>query len=86
METLRFKNTPHVFAAAYPALSLFTYFGTLGNASHSWWPVFLYALIWPWSWLAHVAIQPLLSLWLAPVPKRAPESAYILMDWRDLLR
>lgn len=41
------------------------YFGTLGRDGHSWWPLFLYPLIWPWSWAEHFYAEPLLLRWLA---------------------
>jgi len=38
-------------AAIYLAWALLVFFGSLGSESHSWWPLFLYPIIWPWSLL-----------------------------------
>ena len=81
MKTQRFKNLAWWLAATYFAWSLFVYFGTLGREPHSWWPIFLYHLIWPWSWIEESVIQPLLNSRLAPDPKTAPVSVWMLMDY-----
>lgn len=38
-------------ASIYLAWSLLVFFGSLGSESHSWWPIFLYPIIWPLSFL-----------------------------------
>jgi len=35
------------------------FFGSLGSESHSWWPIFLYPIIWPWSLLFQVSASVL---------------------------
>jgi len=37
------------FAGVYLAWSLLVFLGSLGSESHSWWPIFLYPIIWPLS-------------------------------------
>ena len=81
MKTVRFKKLPWYLAGTYLVWSLFVYFGSLGSEAHSWWPLFLYPLIWPWSWVERLLIDRLLTNWLAPDPKSAPESVWMLMDY-----
>jgi hypothetical protein len=42
----RFRNT---VAGVYFTWSLLCFFGSIGSDGHSWWPIFLYPLIWPLS-------------------------------------
>lgn len=42
-------------AGIYLIYSLLVYFGTLGGDGHDWWPIFLYPVIWPFSWLIEFA-------------------------------
>ena len=55
------------------------YFGTLGSHGHSWWPIFLYPIFWPWS-TAVLHLGDALTDWLAPNPKSAPKSVWIAID------
>ena len=47
----RFPKFAYWLAGVYLAYSLLVYFGSLWSKgdAHSWWPVFLYPVIWPWS-------------------------------------
>ena len=38
-------------AGLYLIWSLLVYFGTLGGEGHDWWPIWLYFVIWPLSFL-----------------------------------
>jgi hypothetical protein len=42
-------------AGIYLVYSLLVYFGSLGREGHDWWPMFLYPIIWPLSWLIELA-------------------------------
>jgi hypothetical protein len=68
------------FAGVYLAWSLLVYFGTLGSDGHSWWPVFLYPIIWPLSALYDSANEALL-LWRFPDPRLAPNSFWLTLDY-----
>jgi hypothetical protein len=50
----RFPKLAHWLASIYLAWSLLVFFGSLGSESHSWWPMFLYPVIWPLSLLFQV--------------------------------
>jgi hypothetical protein len=67
------KYVPRVLAALYLAWSLFIFFGSLGGEGHSWWPAWLYFLIWPWGWLEHalLGLMALLTSGLGAVPNWA---------------
>ena len=45
----RLPKLPSWLAGIYLAWSLLVFFGSLGSESHSWWPTFLYPIIWPLS-------------------------------------
>jgi len=81
MKIPRCSNLCWWFSGLYLAWALFVYFGSLGSQSHSWWPIFLYPLIYPWSWLEHSIIQPQLESWLVPDPRTAPDSEWMMMDY-----
>lgn len=80
MKTPRFKKLSWWFAGVYLAFSALVYFGSLGSESHSWWPIFLYPLIWPLGWIEHSLVQPMLDGWLAPDPKSAADSVWVTID------
>ena len=47
----RFPKLPRWLGGIYLFWSLLVFFGSLGSESHSWWPIFLYWVIWPLSTL-----------------------------------
>ncbi len=47
----RFPKLGRWLASMYLVWSLLVFFGSLGSESHSWWPIFLYPVIWPLSFL-----------------------------------
>jgi hypothetical protein len=49
----RFPKLALWLASIYLVWSLLVFFGSLGSESHSWWPIFLYPLLWPLSLLFH---------------------------------
>ena len=55
----RFPKLARWLAAIYLAWALLVFFGSLGSESHSWWPIFLYPIIWPWSLLFQVSASVL---------------------------
>jgi len=68
-------------SVAYLGWSGLVYFGSLGQESHAWWPLFLFPLILPWSAIYQFALDPLIGHWLAPDPRTAPVSAWMAMDY-----
>jgi hypothetical protein len=46
----RFPKLAPWLAGIYLVYSLLVFFGSLGSESHSWWPIFLYPVIWPLSY------------------------------------
>jgi hypothetical protein len=80
MKTPRLRKLCWWFTGVYLAWSLLVYFGSLGSEAHSWWPIFLMPVIFPWSWGFEIFSKEFLYAWLAPDPKTAPESVWILMD------
>jgi hypothetical protein len=81
MNPRRFRKLPLWLASIYFLWSLLVYFGSLGSSgdAHSWWPLFLYPLIWPLGAL-HKYFESAFMDWLAPDRESAPESIYILND------
>lgn len=75
----RVPRFAEIVASLYLAWSLLVYFGTMGRDGHSWWPTFLYPLIWPLSAFYEWA-GALVMRWLYPDPHTVPEAAYILQD------
>ena len=67
-------------AGVYLAYGLLVFFGGLGSESHSWWPAFLYPVIWPLS-LVYEALSSVCLDWLIPDPKVAPAWAWTLNDY-----
>lgn len=49
--TRRSSIFANCLAGLYLIWSLLVYFGTLGREGHEWWPLFLYPVIWPLSYL-----------------------------------
>ena len=49
----RFRKLARWLAGIYLFWSLLVFFGSLGSESHSWWPIFLYPIIWPLSYIFH---------------------------------
>jgi hypothetical protein len=47
----RFPKFATWMAGLYLVWSLLVYFGTLGGEGHDWWPIWLYFVIWPLSFL-----------------------------------
>src|SRR5437867_2620790 len=45
----RFPKLGRWLASIYLVWGLLVFFGSLGSESHSWWPMFLYPVIWPLS-------------------------------------
>lgn len=44
----RLPKLARVLAGIYLLWGLLVFFGSLGSESHSWWPIFLSPIIWPW--------------------------------------
>jgi len=76
----RLKRLSWWLAGIYLAWSCLVFFGGRGGQGHEWWPIFLYPLIFPWSFLYDLVIEPPLANWLAPDATAAPGSAWVLMD------
>jgi|SRR6267154_1113293 len=78
MKTYRFPKLARWLAGIYLAWSLLVFFGSLGSEGHSWWPLFLYFIIWPisaaWEFLSAICADRLIS-------KSAPEWAWVLVDY-----
>jgi hypothetical protein len=74
------RTIPRWLAGGYLLWSLLVYFGTLGGDGHSWWPIFLYPLIWPLSWMHHEAQSYILHRFV-PDPRSVPDSLWIYNDW-----
>jgi hypothetical protein len=51
----RFPKPARWAGGIYLIYSLLVYFGSLGGEGHDWWPMFLYPVIWPLSWLIELA-------------------------------
>src|ERR1044071_3730628 len=64
----------------YLLCSLLVFFGSLGSESHSWWPLFLYFVIWPLSAL-YEALSSVLFDWLIADPKSAANWIWMLNDY-----
>jgi hypothetical protein len=76
----RRTNLPLWLGGAYLAWSLLVYFGTLGSDAHSWWPIFLYFIIWPISSLYEAADKYCLFHFF-PDPAQVPSWIWTLNDY-----
>src|SRR5262245_40900949 len=48
---LRFPKLAWCLGGMYLVYSLVVFFGSLGTESHDWWPIMLYPVIWPLSFV-----------------------------------
>jgi hypothetical protein len=78
MKTYRFPKLAHWLAGIYLAWSLLVFFGSLGSQGHSWWPLFLYFIIWPISAIYNF-VSAICFDWV--FPKSPPEWAWLLFDY-----
>jgi len=78
MKTYRLPKLARWLAGIYLAWSLLVFFGSMGSEGHSWWPLFLYFIIWPisalYQFVSAICIDRL-------VPGTAPEWAWVLIDY-----
>ena len=72
---------PWLLAGAYLAWSCLVYFGSLGSESHSWWPLFLFPLILPWSAVHQFLLSPVIERVIVPNPRAASASAWMTLDY-----
>jgi hypothetical protein len=49
MKRRRLPKMARWLASIYLAWSVLVFFGSMGSDSHSWWPIFVYPIIWPLS-------------------------------------
>ncbi|MBI3876348.1 MAG: hypothetical protein HY300_10420 [Verrucomicrobia bacterium] len=80
MKKRRLPNLPRWLGGIYLGWSLLVFFGRLGSESHSWWPLFLYCIIWPLS-TVHKAVSSACLNWLIPDPNSASEWIFTLDDY-----
>src|SRR5690242_10220240 len=80
MNNRRLPRLSRWLAGLYLVWSLFIYFGTLGREGHSFWPLWLYFIIWPLS-LAHNVVSSACQDLLFPDTKSTPNWAYALNDY-----
>jgi hypothetical protein len=73
----RYPKLARWMAGIYLLYSLIVFFGSLGSESHSWWPIFLYPVIWPLSALYGMVSSACLD-WLVPDP---PDWVWMLNDY-----
>jgi hypothetical protein len=52
----------------------------MGGRGHSWWPIFLWPVIFPISFLFDIVSDVALD-WLVPDPKAAPNWVWSAYDW-----
>ena len=64
-------------AGIYLIFGLVVFFGSLGSDSHSWWPIFLYPVIWPLSFGFQLGSSLLMD---AVFPDQTPAWAYVTYD------
>jgi hypothetical protein len=76
----RFPKMARWLAGIYLVWGLLVFFGSLGSGSHSWWPLFLYPVIWPLSAL-YEAISSVCLDWLIPDPNSAPDWTWTVNDY-----
>ncbi len=57
MKKRRLRSLPYWLGAAYLAWSIFIYYPREQGDLHSWWPLFLYPLIWPLSLAIETALR-----------------------------
>jgi hypothetical protein len=65
-------------AGIYLIFGLVVFFGSLGSDSHSWWPIFLYPVIWPLSFGFQLGSSLLMD---AVFPDQTPAWAYVAYDY-----
>jgi hypothetical protein len=68
----------HVAAILYFGWSCFVFFGSLGSAGHDWWPVLLYSLIWPVSFVIDQGSLAVLTYFVGNTP---PDSSWLVLDY-----
>src|SRR2546423_13288746 len=64
-------------AGLYLIYGLLVFFGTLWGRHHEWWPLFLYPVIWPLSFVLNWSSSLLLD---ALFPHQTPTWAYVAFD------
>ena len=75
----RLQKLPWWLGGIYLCLSLYSYFGSMGGEGHSWWPIFLYPIIWPWGLVEHELTSYLCNQFI-PDPKAASATTWIIVD------
>lgn len=65
-------------AGIYLVYGLIVFFGSLGGEGHSWWPIMLYPVIWPLSFIFQLGSSLLMD---AVFPHQTPSWAYIAYDY-----
>ena len=63
-------------AGAYSAWAVFIYV----FADHAWWPMFLYPIIWPLSYIFERVLKYPLLNWVNPDPNHPPDAGFLLFD------
>jgi len=79
MKIQRLPKLARWFAGVYFVWSVFVYFWTIGSEAHTWWPIFLYFVIWPISYFFE-ALQSVCLDWLVPDARNAPNWVWYLND------
>ena len=74
----RFPKLARWLAGIYLVWGLLVFFGSLGSESHSWWPIFLYPVIWPLSFVFDFGSALLMD---AIFRHQTPAWAYIAYDY-----
>jgi hypothetical protein len=80
MKRARLSWLPPILAGVYFVWALFAYFATLGTASHAWWPILLYLLIWPLSALFHLG-DDVVVMYLVPDARLAAKWVWDVNDY-----
>ena len=65
-------------AGIYLAWGCLVFFGSLGSQSHSWWPIFLYPVIWPLSYCFQILSSLLMD---AVFTRQTPSWAFTVYDY-----
>ena len=65
-------------AGIYLVYGLLVFFGSMGGEGHSWWPIMLYPVIWPWSYVFQLCSSLLMD---AVFPHQTPSWAYVAYDY-----
>lgn len=76
---IRFTKLTFWLPAAYLLWSLLVFVGSFGGNAHSWWPMFLYPLIWPLSAFDKYCADHF--YWLASDAQSVPAWVYTADDW-----